>query len=40
MEKETRESFSVFDVAVGFEKLALEGIGDLRLDRDAQPVKL
>ena len=40
MEKETGSAFSVSRVAASIEKLALNRIGDLRVIREAQPIKV
>jgi hypothetical protein len=40
MEKETGAAFSVTRVAASIEKLALNRIGDLRVIREAQPIKV
>jgi lipoyl(octanoyl) transferase len=38
MEKETGKSFSIVNLAVMFEKLALDQIGDLRVAQEGQPI--
>jgi lipoyl(octanoyl) transferase len=40
MEKETGAAFSVTRVAASIEKLALNGIGDLRVIREARPINV
>jgi lipoyl(octanoyl) transferase len=40
MEKETGTAFSVASVAASIEKLALNQIGDLRLNREPQPINV
>jgi lipoyl(octanoyl) transferase len=40
MEKETGAAFSVADVAMSMERLALNQIGDLRVIREAQPINV